>query len=191
MKESTWEGASATTTNSGDDCLTPTSSIMSEPAKLEPAIIKDDKSSTLAIRSVEHHPKDKKAVMIRERQEPRRMIALLSGQVRLMDPKYMTYGVGWQWICVKKNGWYVFRNTASGTCLGHNGQNKIYAVDKPWKTSQFFMVERHNDGGYIPLMRHGEELWQIAVSEDGTSLVELAPDKGTGTAWEFIEFEED
>jgi hypothetical protein len=46
------------------------------------------------------------------------------------------------------------------------------------------MSERHENGGYVLLMRKDDELLQVAISEDGRSLVEQ--NEG-GTAWDFIE----
>ncbi|KAL7909533.1 hypothetical protein GGI35DRAFT_479798 [Trichoderma velutinum] len=151
----------------------------------DPINIKDDDSSILTIQSVEHHPKAGKQFMIRERQEPHRIIALLFGDLILHDGQ--SPATGWLWKCVKKSGWYGFRNVVSGSYLGHNGQSKIQAVMPHHKSHEYFMAERHEDGGYVLLTRHGEELWQVVISKDGKSLVEKKAEEGTGTAWDFVE----
>ncbi|KAH6611027.1 hypothetical protein Trco_001047 [Trichoderma cornu-damae] len=179
MNESFWETASATTTTSADDCPTPTFSNMSDP----PVSVreKDDSSSVITIQSVEHHPKADRSFVIRERREPHRVVALENGELKIVnDP---SVGGGWLWQCVKKSGWYGFRNTASGTYLGHNGQQKIVAVAPHHKAHEFFMAERHEEGGYVLLMRHNDELLQVAISRDGRSLME----QKVGTSWDFIE----
>ncbi|RFU78027.1 hypothetical protein TARUN_4183 [Trichoderma arundinaceum] len=178
MNESVWETASVITTSSADDCPTPTFSTMSDPVHIKE---KDDSSSVITIQSVEHHPKADKSFVIRERREPHRIMALENGELKILSDPFA--GGGWLWNCVKKAGWYGFRNTVSGTYLGHNGQQKIVAIAPHHKSHEYFMAERHEEGGYILLMRHGDELLQVAVSKDGNSLVE----QKEGTAWDFIE----
>ncbi|UKZ51896.1 hypothetical protein TrVGV298_005661 [Trichoderma virens] len=178
MNESTWESASTTTTGSADDCDTPTLSTMSDPINFKD----DDKSSTFTIPSGEHHPKNGRHFMIRERQHPHRILSLRLGEIILTDQQCPA--LGWLWMCVKKSGWYGFQNAVSGTYLGHNGRNKIHAAMPHHKSHEYFMAERHENGGYVLLTRHGEELWQVAISEDGDYLVEQ---KEAGTAWDFVE----
>lgn len=181
MNESTWDTASIITTSSADECHTPTPSTMSDPVN-----IKDDGSSILTIQSVEHHPKAGKQFMIRERQEPHRIIALLFGELVLIDEQ--STAQGWLWKCVKKSGWYGFRNVVSGSYLGYKGQSKTLQACMPHhKNNEYFMTERHEDGGYVLLTIHGEELWQVAISKDGKSLVEKKAEEGAGTAWDFVE----
>ncbi|KAL6811025.1 hypothetical protein GGI42DRAFT_206089 [Trichoderma sp. SZMC 28013] len=181
MNESTWDTASIITTSSADDCHTPTPSTMSEPIH-----IKDDGSSILTIQSVEHHPKAGKQFMIREKQKPHRIITLSFGDLVLMDEQ--SAAQGWLWQCVKKSGWYGFRNVVSGSYLGYHGQNKkIQACMPHHKSHEYFMTERHEDGGYVLLTIHGEELWQVDISKDGKSLVEKKAEEGGGVAWDFVE----
>ncbi|KAL7950526.1 hypothetical protein V8C42DRAFT_306785 [Trichoderma barbatum] len=176
MNDSAWESASIVTTSSIDDCPTPTISTMSDP-------IKDDDLSTLHFQTTEHHPKSGKTFIICETQKPHRVVSLYFGRLTLLDKRYA--GVGYLWMCVKKAGWYGFQNVSSGTYLGHC-QSQVRATQPHHKADEYFIAERHEDGGYVLLTKHGEELWQVAISKDGTSLVEVKPDQGTGTAWDFV-----
>ncbi|KAL6690489.1 hypothetical protein J3F84DRAFT_353388 [Trichoderma pleuroticola] len=151
----------------------------------DPIHIKDDGSSVLTIQSVEHHPIAGKNFMIQEKQKPHRIITLLYGDLVLMDEQVPA--LGWLWKCVKRLGWYGFRNVVSGSYLGHDGHSKIHAVMSHHEPFEYFMAERHEDGGYVLLTRHGEELWQVAISKDGKSLVEKKAEEGAGTAWDFVE----
>lgn len=178
MSESYWETASVT--SSTDDCPTPTYSTMSDPVHIKEKD-DDDSASVLTVQSVEHHPKPDRSFIIRERQAPYRIIGLDNGELK--PRKGPSTGGGWLWQCVKKAGWYGFRNTVSGTYLGHNGQSKIVAVAPHHKSHEYFMAERHEEGGYVLLMRHGDELLQVAISKDGNALVE----QKVGTTWDFIE----
>ncbi|KAH0527993.1 hypothetical protein TsFJ059_002907 [Trichoderma semiorbis] len=147
---------------------------------------KDDGSSILTIQSVEHHPKADKFFMIREKQKPHRIITLFFGDLVLVEDQFAAQG--WLWKCVKKSGWYGFQNMVSGAYLGYKGQSKkLQAVMPHHKNNEYFMAERHEDGGYVLLTIHGEELWQVAISEDGKSLVEKKAEEGAGTAWDFVE----
>ncbi|KAL7935982.1 hypothetical protein V8C35DRAFT_296535 [Trichoderma chlorosporum] len=177
MNESTWESASVTTASSTDDCPTPTPSTMSDPTRL-----KDDNSSIFTIPSGEHHPKDGKLLMLRERHKPHHILSLRFGELVLLDSECPALGC--LWLCEKKAGWYGFRNFVSGTYLGHNGKSRIQAAMPHHKSHEYFMAERHEDGGYVLLTRHGEELWQVAVDQDGSHLVEQ---KAAGTAWDFVD----
>ncbi|EHK16727.1 uncharacterized protein TRIVIDRAFT_227578 [Trichoderma virens Gv29-8] len=146
--------------------------------------IKDDSSSTLDIRSIEYHPIVDEPCMIQERKKPHRLVTLCFGEVMLLDKTYP--GFGFLWMCRKRAGWYGFQNVVSGTYLGRDGSGVIRAAQLNQRSDEYFMAERHPDGGYILLIKHGEELWQVAISEDGQSLVEVKADKGPGTAWDFI-----
>lgn len=180
MNDSSWDTASITTTSSADECHTPTPSTMSDLVN-----IKDDGSSVLTIQSVEHHPKAGKQFMIREKQKPHRIITLSFGELVLMDEQLPAHG--WLWKCVKQFGWYGFQNVVSGTYLGHNDEGGIRATLGHHQYWEYFMTERHEDGGYVLLTIHDMELWQVAISKDGKSLVEMKAEEGAGTAWDFVE----
>ncbi|KAK1240720.1 hypothetical protein MKX07_006153 [Trichoderma sp. CBMAI-0711] len=177
MNESSWEIASVVTTNSIDD---PEGNQMSETVR----IITEDASS-FSIRRAEHHPKANKHFMIRERQAPHRIVTLSHGRVKLIDKP--SIGGGWLWLCVKSGGWYGFVNTVSNTYLGHNGEGEVIAAGLQHLSHESFVVDRHEDGGYVLFMtRFSEDLRPMAISQDGNALVEERAD-AAGTAWDFVE----
>lgn len=136
-------------------------------------------------KSVEYHPKAGKSFMIRTRTEPHYILTVENGELRLLEKP--TLGGGSFWHCVKRSGWKTFCNSVTGTNLHHDGQGKI-SIQRGHSLFQnmneYFTTERHDDGGYILLMKHGDELSQVAISGDGKCLVERKED---GTAWDFIE----
>ncbi|KAL7804067.1 hypothetical protein V8C43DRAFT_320635 [Trichoderma afarasin] len=137
------------------------------------------------IKSLEYHPKAGKYFMIRTRTEPHYILTVESGELRLLEKP--TLGGGSFWHCVKRSGWHTFCNSVTGTNLHHDGQGKI-SIQRAHKLFQnmdgYFTTERHEDGGYILLMKHGDELSQVAISGDGKCLIEQ---KEGGTAWDFID----
>ncbi|KAL7948061.1 hypothetical protein V8C42DRAFT_316571 [Trichoderma barbatum] len=166
---------STLTTRPKDDHLglATTFSVVSE-------VVANDKASTVPasiIQSVEHHPKAGKTFMIRTRAEPHYILTLEDGELRLL--RKPTLGGGSFWHCVKRSGWYSFRNSVAGTYLSHDGQGQLSVMQSHQKLHEYF----HEDGGYILVMKHGDEMWQVAIS-GGKWLVEQREE---GTAWEFIE----
>ncbi|KAL7935981.1 hypothetical protein V8C35DRAFT_296533 [Trichoderma chlorosporum] len=103
--------------------------------------------------------------MIRERERPYRIVSLHLGVLKVLARPYA--GAGYLWLCVKKNGWYGFQNLASGMWLGHDGNAQIRATQPHHRGDEYFTVERHQDGGYVLCMRHGEVLRQVVISNDG------------------------
>ncbi|KAM0260264.1 hypothetical protein ACHAQJ_002828 [Trichoderma viride] len=120
----------------------------------------------------EYHPTEGKSYMIRTRQEPQRFLTLESGQLKALDR--LPVGGGWLWKCGKKSGWYSFLNTVSGTYLGHNGEGDIVADAPHHKAWEYFTVDRHADGGYVLSTWHDDELLQVGIGKDGSSLVDHA-----------------
>ncbi|KAJ4865377.1 hypothetical protein T069G_01907 [Trichoderma breve] len=137
------------------------------------------------IKSLEYHPKAGRYFMIRTRTEPHYILTVENGELRLLEKP--TLGGGSFWHCVKRSGWHTFCNSVTGTNLHHDGQGKI-SIQRAHNFFQnmdgYFTTERHEDGGYILLMKHGDELSQVAISGDGKCLIEQKED---GTAWDFIE----
>ncbi|QYS93000.1 hypothetical protein H0G86_000390 [Trichoderma simmonsii] len=137
------------------------------------------------VKSVEYHPKTGKYFMIRTRKKPHYILTVENGELGLLEKP--TLGGGCFWHCVKRNGWHTFRNSVTGTNLHHDGQSKI-SIQRAHglfqNMNEYFTTERHEDGGYILLMKHGDELSQVAISRDGKCLIERKED---GTAWDFIE----
>ncbi|EHK22799.1 uncharacterized protein TRIVIDRAFT_131558, partial [Trichoderma virens Gv29-8] len=131
---------------------------------------------------VEHHPKAGKYFMIRTRAEPHYILTVEDGELRLLTKP--TLGGGTFWHCSKRSGWLTFRNSVTGTFLGQNGQGGFSATQFHQEMREYFVTERHEDGGYILIMKNGDELSQVAISGDAECLVEQ---KEGGTAWDFIE----
>ncbi|RFU75747.1 dynamin family [Trichoderma arundinaceum] len=171
------ETASDITASSADNCLTPISSAMADNCTIGE---KEDSISITTSQHLEYHPKAHRSFMIRMRQPPHHIIALENGELKMLDK--LSVGSGWLWHCDKKDGWYGFRNTVSGTYLGHNG-DKIVAEAPHHESDENFIPERHEEGGYILLRKDNDGLLQVAISEDGNSLVQGQE----GPAWDFIE----
>lgn len=142
-------------------------------------------SPNSTVKPVEYHPKAGKSFMIRTRTEPHYILTVENGELRLLEKP--TLGGGSFWHCVKRNGWKTFCNSVTGTNLHHDDQGKI-SIQRAHglfqNMNEYFTTERHEDGGYILLMKHGDELSQVAISGDGKYLIEQKED---GTAWDFIE----
>ncbi|UKZ74412.1 hypothetical protein TrVFT333_002080 [Trichoderma virens FT-333] len=158
--------------------LTATFSVVPE------AVVKDKGSTTPTniIQVVEHHPKAGKYFMIRTRAEPHYILTVEGGELRLLSKP--TLGGGTFWHCSKRSGWLTFRNSVTGTFLSHNGQGSFSATQFHQEMREHFVTERHEGGGYILIMKNGDELSQVAISGDTDCLVEQ---KEEGTAWDFIE----
>ncbi|KAH0531438.1 hypothetical protein TsFJ059_000267 [Trichoderma semiorbis] len=140
---------------------------------------------TSIVKSVEYRPKAGKSFMIRTRTKPHYILTVESGELRLLEKP--TLGGGSFWHCVKRSGWHTFCNSVTGTHLHHDGRGKItiqHAGNLFQNMNEYFTTERHEDGGYILLMKHGDELTQVAISGDGKCLIEKKED---GTTWDFIE----
>jgi hypothetical protein len=144
--------------------------------------------------TAEHQPVAGKTFIIRTRKEPHLALTLRGGVLVLL-PEIIP-GNGAFWNCYKKDGWYGFENSVSGTYLGHENDDKIHAKTFNHKSHEYFMVDRHINGGYILLLGshnnrqyYDEEgsdnnLMQVAISEDGKWLVQK---KEEGIAWDFID----
>lgn len=115
-------------------------------------------------------------------------ITLRNGSLSLseldLDGKQDEYSY---WLCVEDNGYFGFFNTKSGKYIGHDGEWDMQATavhSKDWK--YLITPRRHPDGGYqllTPLWQHTHTLMEVAVADDGKSLVRRQ--HGT-TLWMFI-----
>ncbi|KAH6845622.1 hypothetical protein B0I37DRAFT_380709 [Chaetomium sp. MPI-CAGE-AT-0009] len=112
-----------------------------------------------------------------------RVISHMDGELRLQDNPG---GRGcWHWLCVEKDGWFGFRNTASGTYLGVNVWGNLQAEVKHHRGWEYFITRRHPDGGYL-LLGTQAGLWRLAkvgLNRDGDGLV---LHEGNGLVWEFV-----
>ncbi|EHK19479.1 uncharacterized protein TRIVIDRAFT_121509, partial [Trichoderma virens Gv29-8] len=119
--------------------------------------------------------------IIRTTKKPHRILGLKNGQTEVLEKPIP--GGGNLWHCHDKNNWYGFCNSVSGTYLSHNEGGKVLATKNSLEIDECFVPRREKGGGYILLTCHEKELLQVAISDDGKSLVEK---KEGGEAWEFI-----
>ncbi|PON27304.1 hypothetical protein TGAM01_v203685 [Trichoderma gamsii] len=175
-------------TSSTDGCPTPTSSTRADATFTNE---KDADSLFSTCSHMEHHPIANRPCMIRTKQAPHRYLILVDGKLRLVGSDEIRGG--WLWHCLKNRGWYGFRNTASGTYLGHDGCNdwcsskaKLLANASHHKIDEHFMPDRQINGGYTLLARKGDRLLPVVLSESDSLKLGPAEEKN-GTAWEFID----
>lgn len=96
-------------------------------------------------------------------------------------------GAGWLWNCVKKCGWYGFRNTASGTYLGRDNEGNIVANAPHHIHWEYFIVDRQSEGGYALLTWHDDQLIDVVLLEGVYSLQERVEKTDVAVAWDFID----
>ena len=117
--------------------------------------------------------------------ESRRVITLLDGQIVLSQPG----GPGSvHWACVETKGWLGFRNTVSGTFLGHDKNGWLQCSAKrhlPW---EYFNVRMKPEGGCVLLMTHFDKLWHVGIGAGpgAEKLAKIAEGGSGGIAWEFV-----
>ncbi|QYT06274.1 hypothetical protein H0G86_013132 [Trichoderma simmonsii] len=135
---------------------------------------------------IEHHPIPGKTFIIRTREKPHRILSLNQGTLEFRDRLNPVRGVYWQ--CRRKGHWRVFRNTTSGTYLGHDESGNVLSTKICCKEDEFFVPIRQEGGGYILHTFHPDqnELRQVAIAEDGDGSSLRVQDKG-GTPLDFID----
>ncbi|RYP80135.1 hypothetical protein DL769_002621 [Monosporascus sp. CRB-8-3] len=141
----------------------------------------DKRFSTSSTAAAETVPWPGNTFVIRERATGR-AITLVDGKLRLRDWD-CAGDRGAHWVCEQKDGWLGFRNPVSGTYIGHDDRGGFRATASHHKTWEYFCATWHPEGGYLLLKRHGDALWKMGVSTDGSKFYETA---GEGTAWEFF-----
>jgi hypothetical protein len=96
------------------------------------------------------------------------------------------YGRGSHWHCVENDEmWLGFRNSVSGTYIGHNNEKKFVARAGKHREWEWFCVRQHPDGGHILLVRHWSGFRAMSV-ESATRELVVDENREGGTAWEFI-----
>ncbi|PTB44196.1 hypothetical protein M441DRAFT_109085, partial [Trichoderma asperellum CBS 433.97] len=125
--------------------------------------------------------------LIRSREEPHLLVTVCSGVLKCLPE--LNSGGGSFWSCVKKDGWYGFRNTVSGAYLGCDREGKMCAKQPYQSTNEYLTIDWAGNGGYIlHVLENPTSAYigrrQVSISEDGKSLV--AKIEG-GTVWEFID----
>jgi hypothetical protein len=121
------------------------------------------------------------AVFIIRHRDSGKVITVVNGELRLCEG-FNPRG-GFHWECIEKDKWLGFRNCVSGTLIGHNNRKKFIAKVHLHQSYEYFALGPSPKGGYELLMRHGDELWSMAVGEDGSELIET---KGDGALWDFL-----
>lgn len=148
-----------------------------------PEPVRPTTASTSATATSESVPFPDKTFMIRDSKSGK-SITLVNGTPQLhgvlpSDPAS-------HWTCFETGGWLGFRNRSSGMVLGRDGRGGVHARVTHHRAHEWFQARLHPEGGYLLLVRRGEELWRVVVLEDGKVLAESP--KG-GMRWEFVEVE--
>ncbi|KXX74691.1 hypothetical protein MMYC01_207944 [Madurella mycetomatis] len=134
---------------------------------------------------------------------PPRALALTNGVLRLVPLAASTAHQGsWYWRCVENgSGWLGFRNTASGTYLGHDCFRRVRATAPHHMGWEYVCLRRCPGGGYVMglvaltgedkerdgfgrLLRVAER--EVKSEEDG-GLVLVGDGEGEAVVWEFVE----
>lgn len=89
---------------------------------------------------------------------------------------------GFFWECVENNGWLGFRNCISGKYMGRDDAGNFVADAGDHTQHEWICARRHPDGGYVLLVRRGDDLLKMAIGDDGQGLVETRLE---GTRWVF------
>ncbi|KAF5985847.1 dynamin family [Fusarium coicis] len=121
------------------------------------------------------------AIFIIRRRDSGKVITIVNGDLRLCEG-FNPRG-GFHWECIERDRWLGFRNCVSGTIIGHNDRKKFIARVNHHQSHEYFTLRPSPQGGYELLMRHGQELWSMAVGDDESELVEV---KGEGALWDFL-----
>ncbi|CCT72294.1 uncharacterized protein FFB20_14474 [Fusarium fujikuroi] len=121
------------------------------------------------------------AIFIIRHRDSGKVITIVNGDLRLCEG-FNPRG-GFHWECIERDRWLGFRNCVSGTIIGHNERKKFIARVDKHQSHEYFTLRPSPQGGYELLMRHGQELWSMAVGDDGSELVEV---RGEGALWDFL-----
>lgn len=191
MDDQSWQEVYDFTSSSASNIPTPTSTLSTISEPISANILKDDQDMRpidLKL-AFQNPPIADELFLIRSREKPHLLLTICGGEPKCI-PKPIAGG-GSFWHCYKKNNWYLFRNTVSGTYLGLDG-GKVCAKPLQSNCTQYLTLDRDESGGYILHVLHVQnvhdlssmERWQVAISEDGRSVV---PRGEGGTVWDFID----
>lgn len=127
-----------------------------------------------------------------------RILVLKYGQLCLAEEPTEAYGSLWQ--CVEKDGWLGFRNTVSGTYIGHNNcrpRSPKEGISYTWRFQgsaskhtdcEFLQVRRHRSGGYSLWVKHYDKLFPMAADPKGVDDGVFVDTNGRNwITWEFLE----
>ncbi|KAK3994473.1 hypothetical protein QBC44DRAFT_322732 [Cladorrhinum sp. PSN332] len=120
-------------------------------------------------------------------------LTLLNGELKFVqyNPENLEKAGCWLWHCAEKNGWLGFRNVASGTYLGHDGNGGLRAVQKHHKNWEQFCV-RHDvqERGYVLLMGLWDKLARIGITGSGEEAKCRMSMDVEPMIWKFVEVSE-
>lgn len=112
---------------------------------------------------IEHHPISHKRYMIRTRKEPRRILVLSDGALKLTTNP-VSNSRAFAWICIRFGNWWSFRNLAANLYIGHNGAGKVVAMNPRFgkKNTSFQLGKRVAGISYIHITLREENCcrWQ-------------------------------
>ena len=151
------------------------------------SILNDSVSSSTRYRQTyrETVPWPNKTLLIRNH-ETQRIVTLLNGQLKASSLREAEGGC--RWMCIERDGWFGFRNTVSGTHIGHNGKGAYIANVKHHKDYEYFSTRSHPEGGFLLLTSHDWKLRMMTLKADGQTLLETRYDDTDRRAiWEFLE----
>ncbi|CAG8976591.1 hypothetical protein HYALB_00002104 [Hymenoscyphus albidus] len=124
----------------------------------------------------------------------RRVLTLAHGCLELKDQP--VHAGGWKWECVEKDGWLGFRNTVSGTYLGHDGAGTFRATALRHAAWEYLGMRKCPEGGYLLLTVHGWKLRKMDTAKGSNTLVETEMIRSRsgidgiiregGSLWEFV-----
>lgn len=90
----------------------------------------------------------------------------------------------WHWLCVERDGWLGFRNTASGRYLGMNVWGVLQAEVRHHQGWEYFSARQLPNGGY--LLQSTQTIWKlltVGFNKDGILVANTGVE---GIVWEFV-----
>lgn len=127
--------------------------------------------------------------MICLKDDPDYVITLTDGQLQL--EKGLRPGGGWVWKCIQTRGWFGFRNSVSGTYIGHDNNGNIKATAFYHKGWEFLSPpQKQPAGGYLLHVGRWGNLHPLAIKRKGSDSFSLIEREDNGTAWEFVRLDD-
>ena len=117
------------------------------------------------------------------------VITLKGGQIVLAEPGS---GGNSHWECVRRKGWYGFRDPGSGRFLGYDDKGRLCCSVERQRGWEYFQVNMTPEGSYVISTTHivfvGVELWYVGlVKEKGVEkLAKIGDSVSDATLWEFL-----
>ncbi|KAI0096717.1 hypothetical protein GGR51DRAFT_494778 [Nemania sp. FL0031] len=128
-------------------------------------------------------PSPGKTYIIRHRKSGK-VVALKRGRLGLEDDSDPE--ISCRWDCMQTLGWLGFRDTASDSFLGRDGNFAFRASEKlhlPW---EWFVVAAQGNEGCHLQSPHWLSLRWVGIGNDGRTLVDVTS-SAEAALWEFVE----